>query len=96
MTKGHSHKNTGRGKGVGALKLVVEPMVVGYDEVLVKGGKLSQSISLLWWEMDLVFFFSMISGPRMSLLKVFILIFYLLMIPFFSMMPLESKFCLLG
>ena len=96
MAKGYSHKNTGREKGVGALKLVVEPMVMGYDEVLVKGGKLSQSISLLWSEMDLVFFFSMISGSRMSLLKVFILIFYLLMIPFFSMMPLESKFCLLG
>ena len=95
MAKGHSHKNTEREKGVGALELVVEPMVVGYDEVLVKGGKLSQSISLLWWGMDLVFFFGMISGPRMSLLKVFILIFYLLMIPFFSMMPLESKFCLL-
>ena len=81
---------------MGALELVVGPMVMGYDRVLVKGGKLSLSISLLWWEMDLVFFFSMISGPRMSLLKVFILIFYLLMIPFFSMMPLESKFCLLG
>ena len=62
MTKGHSHKNTGRGKGVGALKLVVEPMVVGYDEVLVKGGKVFLSICLLWWGMVLIFFFGMISG----------------------------------
>ena len=61
MAKGHSHENTGREKGVGALELVVEPMVVGYVGVLVKGGKLLQSISLLRWEMDLVFFFGMIS-----------------------------------
>ena len=47
MAKGHSHKNTGREKGVGALELVVGPMVVGYGRVLVKGGKLSLSISLL-------------------------------------------------
>ena len=46
----------GREKGVGALELVVGPMDVGYDGVLVKGGKLSLSISLLWWGMDLVFF----------------------------------------
>ena len=47
MAKGHSHKNTRREKGVGALELVVGPMVVGYGRVLVKGGKLSLSISLL-------------------------------------------------
>ena len=58
---------------VGALELVVGPMGVGYGGVLVKGGKLSLSISLLWWGMDLVFFFGMISGLGMSLLKVFIL-----------------------
>ena len=45
---------------------------MGYDGVLVKGGKLLLSISLLWWGMDLVFFFGMISGLEMSLLKVFI------------------------
>ena len=32
---------------VGALELVVGPMGVGYGGVLVKGGKLSLSISLL-------------------------------------------------
>ena len=37
----------GEGKGVGALELVVGPMVVGYSGVLVKGGKLSLNISLL-------------------------------------------------
>ena len=37
----------GREKGVGALELVVGPMVVGYSGVLVKGGKLSLNISLL-------------------------------------------------
>ena len=95
MAKGHSHKNTGREKGVGALVLVVVPMVVGYDRVLMKGGKLSLSISLLCWGTDLVFFFFMISGLGMSLLNVFILVLYLLMIQFFSMMPLESRFCLL-
>ena len=63
----------GREKEVGALALVVGPMGVGYGGVLVKGGKLSLSISLLWWGMDLVFFFGMIGGLGMSLLKVFIL-----------------------
>ena len=63
----------GREKGVGALELVVGPMGVGYGGVLVKGGKLSLNISLLWWGMDLGFFFGMISGLGMSLLKVFIL-----------------------
>ena len=93
MAKGHSHKNTRREKGVGALVLVVVPMVVGYGRVLVKGGKLLLSISLLCWGMDLVFFFGMISGLGMSLLNVFILILYWLMIQFFSVMPLGSIFC---
>ena len=66
----------GREKRVGALELVVGPMGVGYGGVLVKGGKLSLSISLLWWGMDLVFFFGMISGLGMSLLKVFILSYF--------------------
>ena len=66
----------GREKGVDALELVVGPMVVGYGGVLVKGGKRSLSISLLWWGMDLIFFFSMISGLGMSLLKVFILSYF--------------------
>ena len=66
----------GREKGVGALELVVGPMVVGYGGVLVKGRKLSLSISLLWWGMDLIFFFGMISGLGMSLLKVFILSYF--------------------
>ena len=51
-------------------------MDVGYDRVLVKSGKLSLSISLLWWGMDLVFFFGMISGLGMSLLKVFIVSYF--------------------
>ena len=51
-------------------------MDVGYDRVLVKGGKLSLSIPLLWWGMDLVFFFGMISGLEMSLLKAFILSYF--------------------
>ena len=38
----------GREKRVGALELVVGPMGVGYGGVLVKGGKLSLNISLLW------------------------------------------------
>ena len=66
----------GREKGVGALELVVGPMGVGYGGVLVKGGKLSLNISLLWWGMDLVFFFGMMSGLEMSLLKVFILSYF--------------------
>ena len=38
----------GKEKGVGALELVVGLMVLGYGRVLVKGGKLLLSISLLW------------------------------------------------
>ena len=63
----------GREKGVGALELVVGSIDVGYGRVLVKGGKFSLSIFLLWWGMDLVLFFGMISGLGMSLLKIFIL-----------------------
>ena len=51
-------------------------MVVGYGGVLVKGGKPSLSISLVWWGMVLVFFFGMISGSRMFLLKFFILSYF--------------------
>ena len=66
----------GREKGVGALGLVVGPMDVGYGGVLVKGGKFLLSIFLLWWGMDLVLFFGMISGLGMSLLKIFILSYF--------------------
>ena len=38
----------GEGKGGGALEFVEGLMVVGYDGVLVKGGKFSLSTSLLW------------------------------------------------
>ena len=51
----------GRGKGGGALEFV-GLMVVGYGEVLVKGGKVFLDMCLLWWGMVLVFFFGMISG----------------------------------
>ena len=68
MAKGHSHEIRGGKKGVGALELVVGPLVVGYGGVLVKGGKLSLSISMLWWGVVLVFFYGMISGLGMSLL----------------------------
>ena len=66
----------GKEKGVGALELVVGLMVVCYGGVLVKGGKLSLSISLLWWGMVLVFFFGMISGLRMFHSKFFILSYF--------------------
>ena len=66
----------GKEKGVGALELVVGLMVVGYGRVLVKGGKLSLSISLLWWGMVLIFCFSMISGLGMFLSKFFILSYF--------------------
>ena len=62
----------GREKGVGALELVVGLMVMGYGGVLVKGETLSLSISLLWWGMVLTFFFGMISGLGMFLLKLLI------------------------
>ena len=38
----------GRRKGGGALEFVGGPMGVGYGEVLVKGGRVFLSISLLW------------------------------------------------
>ena len=66
----------GKEKGVGALELVVGLMVVGYSGVLVKGGKLLPSISLLWQGMVLVFSFGMISGLVMFLSKFFILSYF--------------------
>ena len=66
----------GKEKGVGALELVVGLMVVGYGGVLVKDGKLSLSISLLWWGTVLVFFFGMISGLGMFLSKLCILSYF--------------------
>ena len=66
----------GREKGVGALELVVRLMVVGYGGALTKDGKLSQSISLSWWGMVLVFYFSMISELGMFLSKFFILSYF--------------------
>ena len=63
----------GKENGLGALELVVGLLVVGYGRVLVKGGKLSLSISLLWWGMVLAFFFGMISGLGKILLKLLIL-----------------------
>ena len=65
-----------REKGVGALELVEGLMVVGYDGVLVKGGKLSLSTSHLWWGTVLVFFFGMTSDLGMFLLKFFILSYF--------------------
>ena len=47
----------GRGKGGGALEFVEWLMVVGYGEVLVKGGKVFLGMCLLWWGMVLVFLF---------------------------------------
>ena len=66
----------GKEKGVGALELVVGLMVVGYGGVLVRGGKLLLSISLLLWGMVLVFFFGMINGLVMFLSKFFILSYF--------------------
>ena len=63
-------------QGVGALELVVGLMVVGYGGVLVKGEKLSLSISLLWWGTVLVFFFGMISGFGSFLSKFCILSYF--------------------
>ena len=66
----------GREKGVGALEIVVGPMGVSNGGVLVKGGQISLSISLLWWGMVLIFFFGMISGLGMFLIKFFILSYF--------------------
>ena len=65
-----------RSKGIGALELVVGPMDVGYGGVLVKGGKLLLSMSLLWWGMVLVFFFGIIGALVMFLSKFFILSYF--------------------
>ena len=62
----------GRGKGVGVLEFAEGLMVVDYGGVLVKGGKVLLSICLLWWGVVLLFFFGMIDGLGMSLLKFFI------------------------
>ena len=66
----------GKEKGVDVLELIVGLMVVGYGGALVKGGKLLLSISLLWWGMVLVFFFSMISGLGIFLSKFCILSYF--------------------
>ena len=66
----------GKEKGVDVLELIVGLMVVGYGGVLMRGGKLSLSISLLLWGMVLVFFFGMISGLVMFLSKFFILSYF--------------------
>ena len=61
MEEGHSHEIWGRGKGGGALEFVEGLMVVGYGEVLVKGGKVFLGMCILWWGMVLIFFFGMIN-----------------------------------
>ena len=66
----------GKEKGVGALELVVGLMVVAYGGALAKDGKLSQSISLSWWGIVLVFYFGMISGLGMFFSKFFILSYF--------------------
>ena len=66
----------GKEKGVGALELVVGLMVMGSSGALVKGVKLSLSISLSWWGMVLVFYFGMINGLGMFLSKFFILSYF--------------------
>ena len=76
MEEGHSHEIWGGDRGGGALEFVDGLMVVGYGEVLVKGGKVSLGICLLWWGMVLVFFFGMISGLGIFLLKFFILSYF--------------------
>ena len=66
----------GKEKGVGALEFLVGLMVVGYGRVLMKGGKLSLSISLLRWGMILVIFFGTISGLVIFLSKFCILSYF--------------------
>ena len=66
----------GKEKGVGALELVAGLMVMGSSGALVKGGKLSLSISLSWWGMVLIFCFGMINGLGMFLSKFFILSYF--------------------
>ena len=62
MEEGHSHEIGGGDRGGGALEFVDGLMVVGYGEILVKGGKVFLGMCLLWWGMVLKFFFGMISG----------------------------------
>ena len=61
------------GDGKGGWCTRVCRMVVVYGGVLGKGGKVLLSICLLWWGMVLLFFFGMISGLEMFLLKFSIL-----------------------
>ena len=49
---------------------------MGYGGVLVKGGKPSLSISRVVGDGSRLFFFGMISGSRMFLLKFFILSYF--------------------
>ena len=65
----------GRGKGGGALEFVEGLMVVGYGEVLVKGGKVFLGMCILWWGMVLIFFFGMINGLGIILSNLSILSF---------------------
>ena len=65
----------GREKGGGAQEFVEGLMVVGYGEVLVKGGKVFLGMCLLWWGMVLVFFFGMISELGITLSNLSILSF---------------------
>ena len=65
----------GRGKGGGALEFVEWLMVVGYGEVLVKGGKVFLGMCILWWGMVLIFFFGMINGLGIILSNLSILSF---------------------
>ena len=71
MEEGHSHEIWGGERGVGALEFVEGLMVVGYGEVLVKGGKVFLGMCLLWWGMVLIFFFGMVSGLGIILLKLY-------------------------
>ena len=64
-----------RGKGGGALEFVEGLMVVGYGEVLVKGGKVFLGMCILWWGMVLIFFFGMINGLGIILSNLSILSF---------------------
>ena len=78
----------GRGKGGGALEFVEGLMVVGYGEVLVKGGKVFLGMCLLWWGMVLEFFFGMISGLRIILSNLSILN-YLCVQPIWKLVSLK-------
>ena len=60
-----------RGKGCGALEFVEGLIGVAYGEALVKGGRAFLSTCLLWWGMVLIFFFGMVSGLGIILLKLY-------------------------